>query len=392
MKKILLFLFIVFLASLLFADDSEFRLIVSRNDLAVDGEFQVDLQVRVPDGQTAHTLNSLTADVSYGSGLTVPGSGSIDLNWFSGSADYECTADALTGRYRILITGNDIGQSGAGSPAGLLITTSWQKVVTLRWKITQIQNYSVYIDTDTDAAGYFVNQANNPEATASDWANAPTAPADLKVAAKIFLEGPYESGTGEMTTLINSQIPTTSPYVDGRTVSSIPADATDWIELQLRSIKTGATVSTKSVFLHKDGQIINDAASATETNIHSIEGENKDYYLVINHRNHLKVMSNYGTNLNASTSSSYDFTTAMDRAHGTNPLKSMGDGNYAMISGDGNEDHGIDVLDLNMIWRQENGTAWSYDKSGDFNLDGGIDVLDLNFFWRQNNGTGSQVP
>ena len=29
---------------------------------------------------------------------------------------------------------------------------------------------------------------------------------------------------------------------------------------------------------------------------------------------------------------------------------------------------------------------------GDFNLDGGVDAIDLNTIWRPNNGIGTQVP
>jgi len=62
-----------------------------------------------------------------------------------------------------------------------------------------------------------------------------------------------------------------------------------------------------------------------------------------------------------------------------------------MFSGDGNADGAVNGADR-LLWRSENGTAWSYGKGGDFNLDGGIDASDLNDGWRANDGTLTGVP
>ncbi|MCB0298273.1 MAG: hypothetical protein KDG51_24145, partial [Calditrichaeota bacterium] len=88
----------------------------------------------------------------------------------------------------------------------------------------------------------------------------------------------------------------------------------------------------------------------------------------------------------------YDFTTAATQAYGTDALKQMSNGSYALIGGDGNANGDIDDSDKNTTWRMQNGTDWLYLKYADFNLDGDIDALDLNYFWRPNNLLSSQVP
>ena len=56
-----------------------------------------------------------------------------------------------------------------------------------------------------------------------------------------------------------------------------------------------------------------------------------DYYIVIEHRNHLSVMSKNKVTLPNVTV--YDFTTAQDKAYGTNPMADLGGGNLVCMSG-----------------------------------------------------------
>jgi len=136
------------------------------------------------------------------------------------------------------------------------------------------------------------------------------------VETKIFLQGAYESSTGEMRLNINSEIPKIAPYTeDARTVDSVPADAVDWILLELRETATGSAITSKSVFLHKNGKAITDDASSETINL---TAPSNDYYLVIKHRNHLSVMSATTINLNNSSPVFYDFTTGSDKFYGSN--------------------------------------------------------------------------
>lgn len=380
-----------FSASTVLADASEFRLVVSSNTGAVSGRFAVDLEIKASSNRT---LNSLTVDVPYGpelASVATPGE-----NWFSGSANYETsvTSISLPGTYyRVLVTGNDIGKTSAGVPAGFTVTTNWQRVVTLVWSIATLSNsYNVDLATYTDCAAYFDNLANNPLADLTEWDSGTINFATVKLAARAFLQGPYSTTSHSMKTDLYTAalLPPTSVYTyDPRTVAAVPASV-DWVMLQLRSSVTGPPIYSKSLFLRSDGQVV-DEDGTENFDIATLEGE-KSYYVVLSHRNHLTTMSSAPIPLSGGAYTSYDFTTAQNKAYGTNPMKAMTDGAYAFKAGDGNGDGGVDALDLNAIWRPSNGTTWSYAKYADFNLDGGIDAIDANAYWRPNNGSATQVP
>jgi hypothetical protein len=402
MAKVLLISGLISLLAVgyLMADDSEFRLVVSQNDTtAGTGEFRVDVEVMVPTPNTVpRTLNSLTVDVDYGSNLTAP-TDTAAINWFpAGSTNgYFCSVSKLTDSYRVLVTADTNGTIGGGATGyELTANDTWYKLVTLRWKISTVQgSYDVSIVDDTDAAAYYVNHENNPEGSVTDFASSRKPPATLKVASKIFMEGPYDSGTGEMTTALRTAelIPNQSPYNrDSRTVGSVPgdlpADITDWVMLQLRSKSDGVPVTSKSVFLKKDGTLINDDGTLAEIEIPSIEGE-KDYYLVLKHRNHLAVMSNSVQALNGTSSSQYDFTTGSGQFYGTDGALDLGSGVWGMISGDGDQNAGIYLGDY-ILYKNTQGNE-SYEEKADFNLDSGVYLEDY-IIYKTNQGKESKVP
>jgi hypothetical protein len=399
MKKLLLLLgFAALLLGALtaaaLADTSEFRLVVSRNDGYVGGQFWADLEIK---SSANRTINSLTADVQYSSELAAP-AGDPDSDWFAGYADYEHSVSKLTlpgGYFRVLVTGNAIGKTSAGVPAGFTVTTSWQRVVTLHWDIVTLSNsYSLTLLNVTDAAAYFDNAANNPLADLTEWENATTVSANVMLAVKAFLQGPYDVSAHAMKTDLRSNdlIPATSVYsYDPHTAASVPATAVDWVMVQLRSSVTGPPIFSKSLFLRSDGKVVGDDGSTETISIASLEGL-KNYYVVLKQRNHLAVMSASAIALNEATATLHDFTTGQAKAYGTAPMKAMSDGAYALKAGDGNGDGGIDAIDLNSAWRPNNGTTWTYAKLADYNLDGGIDAIDANGFWRPNNGSATQVP
>ncbi len=380
-----------------FADDSEFRLIVSRNDnrSTNDGRLHVDIEMRIAPGSTSpRTLNSLTLDVTYGPELSAFTS-NPDSNWFSATAGYDLSVNKLTSPvnyYRVLVTGNGIGKNGPGDPPGFSVTNSWQRVVTLRWNIATVSpSYNVAFITTSDCAAYFDNLNNNPQTTLTEWATATSSSANLLVAARVFLQGPYSTSTHAMTTNLRTPtdwVPLTSPYDwDKRTVSSIPSSITDWVCVQLRSSATGKVVSARSMFLRNDGYIVDDDGSTTQFTMHSLEGE-KDYYLVIRHRNHLAVMSN-ATPLNASSATPYNFTDALSKYYG-NDAKLLETGVYGMYAGDADQNNFISAVDKNAYWLPQNG-LFGYLK-GDFDLNGFVNAIDKNAYWRLNNGKLGQVP
>jgi len=366
------------------ADNSEFRLLVSTNSAVVGGDFNVDVQIKVTDGSTApRSLNSLTVDVEYGSSLSAY-TDTCAVNWAL-SSGYEATVSKLAGYYRVLVTANGVPGSGAAWP----VTNSWQRLVTLRWKIATVTgSYPMAMSTITDAAAFF---SAAPPSDLTEWATAPKAAADLKLNAKLFLQGPYSTSSHAMGTALrnNNYIPLTSPYSsDSRTLTDIPLTITDWILLQLRSTATGATVASKSVLLRSDGQVVADNGTSAEIVIPSLEGE-KDYYLVARHRNHLGVMSSSTLALNQTTATAYDFSTGVAKYYGNN-AKNLESGVYGLYSGDANQDGYVNAIDKVFYWQAQNGGIGYL--SGDFNLDKYANAIDKVFYWSANNGKLATIP
>ena len=214
----------------------------------------------------------------------------------------------------------------------------------------------------------------------------------LYVVVKVLLEGPYGGGDTMHTSLSqNNLIPTSQPYggspwnySGSEHVSNIPANTIDWVLVQLRS-DTSTIVGTRAALLKSDGSIV-DTDGTSPLKFNGIAGGN--YYIVIEHRNHLAVMDKNKVTL--PNVIAYDFTTAQTQAYGSNPMSALGDGKFGMISGDGNGNGQIQNNDSENIWKPDNGTA-GY-KNSDFNLNGQVQNNDNESYWKPNNGRGTHVP
>ncbi len=153
----------------------------------------------------------------------------------------------------------------------------------------------------------------------------------------VFLQGAYNSSTGMMTTTLNSMglIPLSSPYADAPvTVSSIPADVTDWIKLEMRSTTDPSQVLGRvSALLRNDGAII----SATGDPLPQVKDSEGSSIVSVHHRNHLPVRTETG--LNTMTPVQHDFSVS-GNFFGSNAQRSNS-GLFAMWPGNSNNDHQI---------------------------------------------------
>jgi hypothetical protein len=214
-----------------------------------------------------------------------------------------------------------------------------------------------------------------------------------------FLQGPFASDTMNTYLQRTGLLPLAQPYSGApwnytgeETVGSVPTDVVDWILVELRTGTEASTmVSQRACFVLTDGSVV-DTDGISPLSFDNIM--NGDYYVVIYHRNHLAIMSVSTVSLNSSEANSYDFSADINNAYTTGPapMTEVSTGVYAMVSGDGSSDNGVDATDHNTVWMPTNGTPWDYSKKGDYNLDGGIDATDYNLHWIANNGRGSQVP
>ena len=166
---------------------------------------------------------------------------------------------------------------------------------------------------------------------------------------KVFLEGPYNTGS-TMATNINGSLPTTSPYIeDPREVSLIPIGAVDWVLLELRNEPNGSSGSEyHSCFIKSNGILIADDGS--EGIKLAINGSK---YIAIKHRNHLGVMSNNPVLFAFSTTSIYDFSTALNKAYtlGPDPMIEIDTSPsiYGMFAGETNESGIVTNADKDLI-------------------------------------------
>jgi hypothetical protein len=233
-------------------------------------------------------------------------------------------------------------------------------------------------------------------------------PMSLKV--KAFLEGAYDSTTGVMRNQLasSSLIPVVSPYrsqpwnypCGGDSVASgfflAHPEVVDWVLVELAD--TGASLSYP--FGH-DTSIYQQVGFITKTGwITDISGSDElnfmfypysHAWLTIYHRNHLKATYIWRVIFPCGCDTSpwvYDFTLP-NYSYG-NTLKYVGNGKYALPSGDASADNAITISDRNSHWRLQNGTNGYL--SGDFNLDGAVTISDRNSFWRPNNGRSGPPP
>lgn len=213
---------------------------------------------------------------------------------------------------------------------------------------------------------------------------------DFSFDLKAFLEGAVSGST--MSTKLSSNLPTAQPYSNAtaETSSGIPANAVDWVEVELR---TGSASGTKTgtnraAIIKNDGSIV-DKDGNTFT---MPQASGTDYFIVIRHRNHLSVMSASAISTTNGVYT-YDFTTAQAQAfnNGSDGAVQVGTV-FAMSAGDADGDGDVDITDL-ATWRGQNGIVFSYNNTnGDFNLDGVINAVDRNDFQQKNTSKTTQVP
>lgn len=228
---------------------------------------------------------------------------------------------------------------------------------------------------------------------------------------KVFLEGPYIANTGLMVTTLNQRglLPGQTPvgssatatpggqpyngspwdYNGAESESNYQGNVVDWILISLREgfPSVNNTVFRTAALLRNDGQV---------TLVDSLPklSLSQSYYVVVEHRNHLGVMSQVPVSVQNGTLS-YNFTT-QDSYTNTSPIsvgqKQIGTV-FAMHCCDGNknlpdEDFVINASDY-LLWLNANG-AFDFYSSADFDMDAQISAFDK-LIWNTNNGKFSLV-
>ncbi len=236
-------------------------------------------------------------------------------------------------------------------------------------------------------------------------------PAPTALNLKVLLEGAYRSNTGLMVTTLNQRglLPGQTPigptaittpagqpyhgspwnYNGSEAISNYQANVVDWILVSLRanSPSVNNTVFRTAALVLNNGQVV---MVGTPPNLSG----DQSYYVVIEHRNHVGVLSDVAIQIQNGTLS-YDFTTQNSYTN-TTPIsigqKQIGTV-FAMYGADGNKnlpnnDFVVNTNDY-LLWTSVNG-SFDFYSSADFNLDAQISALDK-IIWNVNNGKFSMI-
>ncbi|MBN1893759.1 S8 family serine peptidase [bacterium] len=210
---------------------------------------------------------------------------------------------------------------------------------------------------------------------------------DIRLRARIFLEGPYSASTHLMATTLRSAgfLPLASPYAqDARNVAAVPANVVDWVLLQLRETAGGAAVHSRSAWLRNDGRIVGDDGLTETVVFPAMAGS---YFITVSHRNHLSVMSRLPVELK-STSVSYDFTTGSAQFYGSGGARELEVGVWGMWAGDADGSGQVGASDRNETWNKRTQSGYL---NADCDLSGYVLASDRNITWNNRTRT-SQVP
>ncbi len=178
-----------------------------------------------------------------------------------------------------------------------------------------------------------------PAATNTTWAlsrDAVVTP--VKLAMKVFLEGPYNTGTTLMNTNLRTMptFPLTEPYTGlgftqtggggGEVINSSVLTVTgnnaivDWVLLELRnSANSSSILATRSALVQSDGDVV-DLDGTSPVSLNRPAGS---YFASVRHRNHLGAMTLNAVAL-TSVSTTVDLSLSATATYGTGARKTVG--------------------------------------------------------------------
>ncbi len=196
----------------------------------------------------------------------------------------------------------------------------------------------------------------------------------------------YERGGGG-----GDRIPLTSPYNDGATVTDTGIfdnaddddDIVDWVQIELRnSSDITQALTTASALIQRDGDIVAPDGTSDVT----INGTGGDYYVSVNHRNHIAVVTATALTLSA-TATTIDFTVATNVTGGTNAMAEVSSGKYALFAGDADGNNQVQTGDYNVATTRIGQSGYF---GSDTDMNGEVQITDLNLFIARAIGNGIQ--
>lgn len=219
-------------------------------------------------------------------------------------------------------------------------------------------DWDLNVSSTSDASSLFIERSN-----ITDVENLMLAVADasselvdaFNLVVKVYLEGAFDQNSSEMTTSLNSLLPDSASDLQAYggslynysgeanfELTGVPnSDVVDWVLVELRQASSAAEATSSTTVLTLAGLLLKDGSIVTTDGITALNtGElssSDNLYLVVRHRNHADIMSAVAV---SSTDGvfTFDFTTALTQAYGSNSMSELTTGVYGMWSGDVNAD------------------------------------------------------
>ena len=214
-----------------------------------------------------------------------------------------------------------------------------------------------------------------------------------QIAVKVFLQGPYVSGTGLMTNNIQAgtggftscKLPTVDPYglntvySDACNQAGPAGQVTDWVRADIYTVVGNVETlqQSRALLLQRDGDVV-DLDGGTPT-FRAQPGSVSR--VVIRHRNHLAVSSQNLPTVTDGATISYNFTTSLGQAFNNGnhnaQMRQNADGSYALFTGDINSNGIINNADLGAMLSALGATISDVYTPTDLNLNGIVNNADL---------------
>jgi|GEM_PF-2727692 len=189
-----------------------------------------------------------------------------------------------------------------------------------------------------------------------------------------------------------SVAPWSYPGTEGLSYSNPDYDPTtvDWI---LMSLRTGVDANTD---IHRAAGLLKQDGTVEFLPGSEYQGNDPGpYYVLLEHRNHIGVLSAQPVTAQNSVLS-YDFTTQNSwiQVNGGFGQKELSNGLWGMYAGDGDQLTDVVSYDINgadrILWSLENGLFMEY-RASDYDLSGEVTGADR-ILWNRNSGINSGVP
>ncbi len=244
-------------------------------------------------------------------------------------------------------------------------------------------------------------QVDDPAGSTLDWEDIDdqtsfnTDCSSISVSPKVFLQGAMlNPNTGEENWMrddlrVAGLVSMASPYnpdgINASVLAITGANAiVDWVLVEFRDpTDNSIVVTSRGALIQRDGDIVTtDGVSPLSLSINA-----GYYYMVINHRNHLNVITAEVVNL-SSTTTTVDFTADSTTVlGGTNALIEMSTGIFAMLGGDYDDNGQVQNSDTSAVTIELGSSGYS---NADMDMNGQVQNTDINNLMSPNIGKGQQ--